>query len=179
MAFQWSDCVLNNPGGLWLVPYQYVDESKTVEYIIKYGVNAKDSTGQGIESIFRHMYLRFLGIVFRRYKYEICLINNEYLYFHDSPTELAFDVLNLFLQHDHDFKYLNYPVQTRNWGVMTLTQWFKKRCLKRTKPKSIGGGDCRYEMRELYRQHYRKGATLFQMMLDRVNFSSNKRRRFY
>lgn len=179
MTFQWSDCTLDNPGGLWFASYGYTNERKAIEYIEKYGVNTKDSTGQGIESIFSYMYLRFLSIVFIIYKYEISLINNEYLYFHDSPTEMAFDVLNLFLRHDHDFKYLKYPIQTRNWGTMTLHQWFKKRCLKCTKPKAMRRGDLRYEMRDRYLQHYRKGATLFQMMLDHVDFSSNKKKRFH
>lgn len=179
MTFQWSDCVLNIPGDDWIIPYQCANEDKTIEYIEQYGVNTKDSTGQGIESIFGFMFLRFLRMVFIRHKYEICLINNEYLYFYDSPTELGFDMLSLVLRHDHDFKYVKYPVKTREWGNMTLHQWFKKRCLKRIKPKNMESDDCRYEMRELYRQHYIKGATLFQMMLDHVDFRSNKKRRFH
>jgi len=173
-TFQWENLYKYDNHWGWCGTEHVIDTQELIEYIEKHGVNTKDSYNISIYVIFNKMTNDQIDIVFDVYHFNP-LFEDKCLYLYKYITEKGAYVFKKLLQHDHDFKYLKYPVGAGEFGVISLREWFNIQSKRRMSYDKYVGK----QMFRLYYDHYNKGISLFNLMLDNVDLNIDKKQRFH
>lgn len=173
-SFQWVDIYRQ------IDPYQFigseevVNTQKMIEYIDRYGINAKDIHGRGIYITFYVMTNVQIDIVFDQYQFDP-FIHGRYLFFYEYRTERGLHIFEKLIENDHDYKYLKCPINSSYFGLISLEEWFE---FKGVSPFSSDDGIGK-KMYKLYENHVKKGTSLFDLMLENIDLNIDKKQRIH